>query len=261
MFRQCSPLPQSCSLFPPPFSPAFASQRPDQGRGAGSARNRSPIFYLRNFNNWIKSLLINTYCQRGSSVLDLCSGKGGDLLKWEKCWARHVVFADHAQQSVMVSLRRYNELVQDTRRRQRVFPAIFIVADCVRCRVAHCLLIRTVCSLSSVTPASSSDIGSPSICHRRCNSIWSVVSSRCTTHSRQRHARELCSSTSPTACDPARSLLPPSRAPSDSCGGSVHCLPVRRASATRCSMCNSTTSLSRFRRLELSCGSGVGGVC
>ena len=94
-------------------------------------RNKSRIFYMRNFNNWTKSVLISKFfvtrillifClqlylfthalayhfvlifiaivsasdefttkvkrQRDRStpltVLDMCSGKGGDLLKWKK---------------------------------------------------------------------------------------------------------------------------------------------------------------------------------
>lgn len=56
-------------------------------------RFKSRIFYMRNFNNWIKSQLIHEYLSKiketlvlGSPlrVLDMCCGKGGDLLKWQK---------------------------------------------------------------------------------------------------------------------------------------------------------------------------------
>lgn len=54
-------------------------------------RSQSRIFYLRNFNNWIKSILIGEILEkvrqrknRDITVLDLGCGKGGDLLKWRK---------------------------------------------------------------------------------------------------------------------------------------------------------------------------------
>uniref|UniRef100_UPI00358EA058 mRNA cap guanine-N7 methyltransferase isoform X2 n=1 Tax=Myxine glutinosa TaxID=7769 RepID=UPI00358EA058 len=63
------------------------------------ARSHSRIFYLRNFNNWIKSVLINEFLdqvRRGRDpnqpvrVLDLGCGKGGDLLKWRKGGIAHL---------------------------------------------------------------------------------------------------------------------------------------------------------------------------
>lgn len=47
-------------------------------------RVRSPIYHLRNFNNWIKSALIADFTSPRATVLDLCAGKGGDLPKWCK---------------------------------------------------------------------------------------------------------------------------------------------------------------------------------
>ena len=108
-------------------------------------RAKSRIFYLRNFNNWIKSQCIGKFqlylhvntayvfeliCltrtiqinilssligetlnrisqdrgQHGSlSVLDLCSGKGGDILKWKKANVSQVVFAGEGTYDTFIS--------------------------------------------------------------------------------------------------------------------------------------------------------------
>ncbi|VDN54457.1 unnamed protein product [Dracunculus medinensis] len=57
------------------------------------------IYYLRCFNNWIKTKLFNKaeilLREQGRSNLvglDLCCGKGGDLLKWNHMDVSHVVF-------------------------------------------------------------------------------------------------------------------------------------------------------------------------
>ncbi|GFS20103.1 mRNA cap guanine-N7 methyltransferase-like [Elysia marginata] len=104
-------------------------------------RSRSRIFYLRNFNNWIKSVLIARTLdklrakdqQRKISVLDLCSGKGGDLLKWKKGKIDHLVCADIAATSVEQSEIRYKE--NRHRDGNRIFDAEFIVADCTKDRL------------------------------------------------------------------------------------------------------------------------------
>jgi hypothetical protein len=54
------------------------------------ARSKSRIYYLRNFNNWIKSVLISEFMKKikcdqeilKPSVLDLGCGKGGILLRF-----------------------------------------------------------------------------------------------------------------------------------------------------------------------------------
>ncbi|XP_064611079.1 mRNA cap guanine-N7 methyltransferase-like [Liolophura sinensis] len=111
------------------------------------ARAQSRIFYLRNFNNWIKSMLIADTLQklrseghprRDISVLDLCSGKGGDLRKWEKGRIKKLICADIAQTSVEQAKDRYIELVQrnnSNRYPQNLFSAEFIAADCSKVRL------------------------------------------------------------------------------------------------------------------------------
>lgn len=84
-------------------------------------RQESPIFGLKSFNNWVKSVLITSYAHpavsasqnsgsldqgpypnrrgqgmrgpaRGSGkVLDLGCGKGGDLIKWVKARIREYI--------------------------------------------------------------------------------------------------------------------------------------------------------------------------
>lgn len=100
-------------------------------------RFNSPIFYLRNFNNWVKSVLIQDHIDkvrdkdygRPLRVLDICCGKGGDLSKWQKARMDHVVFADIAEVSVQQCQVRYQDL---RRRTGHIYTAEFIAADCTR---------------------------------------------------------------------------------------------------------------------------------
>ncbi|OSX74444.1 hypothetical protein BU14_0289s0023 [Porphyra umbilicalis] len=97
------------------------NERRDEGR---KGRQTSPILQLRNLNNWVKSVLINLHTRPGARVLDLCSGKGGDLQKWARAPASSYVACDTAEVSVRQALGRYNELGR------RPFPAVFLVGDC-----------------------------------------------------------------------------------------------------------------------------------
>ncbi len=55
---------------------------------------QSPIYHMRNFNNWVKSVLIRKYLTVHTAiVLDLCCGKGGDLNKWKEGRIEHLVCA------------------------------------------------------------------------------------------------------------------------------------------------------------------------
>lgn len=88
-----------------------------------SARRESPILPLRQFNNWVKSVLIGQFTQPGARVLDLGGGKGGDLQKWEKARISEYILADIADVSVKQAEQRYME------RRMR-FQAQFYAFDC-----------------------------------------------------------------------------------------------------------------------------------
>ncbi|XP_053601376.1 mRNA cap guanine-N7 methyltransferase [Plodia interpunctella] len=100
-------------------------------------RFNSPIFYVRNFNNWVKSVLIQEYTDkvrekdygRPLKVLDICCGKGGDLSKWQKARVEKVIFADIAAVSVQQCQTRYDDL---KKRCGRLYSAEFIAADCTK---------------------------------------------------------------------------------------------------------------------------------
>lgn len=82
-------------------------------------RLKSRIFYMRNFNNWIKSMLINEYLSKVKEgmkhnspirVMDMCCGKGGDLLKWRKGNISHLICTDIASVSLEQCESRYTEM-------------------------------------------------------------------------------------------------------------------------------------------------------
>ncbi|XP_047460133.1 mRNA cap guanine-N7 methyltransferase isoform X2 [Mugil cephalus] len=100
-------------------------------------RSQSRIFYMRNFNNWLKSVLIGEILEqvreagtRQVSVLDLGCGKGGDLLKWRRGGISHLVCADIAGVSVEQCQSRYDEMKRKSHFNEKIFSAQFITADC-----------------------------------------------------------------------------------------------------------------------------------
>uniref|UniRef100_H3B3L5 mRNA cap guanine-N(7) methyltransferase n=1 Tax=Latimeria chalumnae TaxID=7897 RepID=H3B3L5_LATCH len=102
-------------------------------------RSQSRIFYLRNFNNWMKSVLIGEFLEKvkqknrqGISVLDLGCGKGGDLLKWRKGRISELVCVDIAEVSVQQCQQRYTDMKSKCHRNEHLFNAQFITADCTK---------------------------------------------------------------------------------------------------------------------------------
>ncbi|BGP13631.1 hypothetical protein JCM10213_007807 [Rhodosporidiobolus nylandii] len=98
------------------------------------SRNDSPIIGLKNFNNWIKSVLIAKHGRRENDrdkprirVLDLGCGKGGDLQKWSRAGTEEYVGIDIAMVSVEQARDRYEDM---HRNRRPPFPASFFALDC-----------------------------------------------------------------------------------------------------------------------------------
>uniref|UniRef100_A0A671NL53 mRNA (guanine-N(7))-methyltransferase n=1 Tax=Sinocyclocheilus anshuiensis TaxID=1608454 RepID=A0A671NL53_9TELE len=106
-----------------------------QERGLAE-RNKSRIVHMRNFNNWLKSVLIADILdkvrrrRREVTVLDLGCGKGGDLLKWKKGHIDKLVCADIAAVSIEQCQQRYNDMRRRGHPNDRTFSAEFITADC-----------------------------------------------------------------------------------------------------------------------------------
>jgi mRNA (guanine-N7-)-methyltransferase len=94
-------------------------------------RQQSDILGVRRFNNWIKSVLIHRYAGANATILDLCCGKGGDLMKFVKAGVRSYVGADHAIVSLQDAVQRYNEITP------LPFQATFICADCHSARLSR----------------------------------------------------------------------------------------------------------------------------
>lgn len=102
---------------------------------------------MRNFSNWIKSMLIREYIDKRRKdkpedstfhVLDLGAGKSGDLQKWKLGNISYLICADIAGTSLKHAEQRYRELKKRHRRQREpghLFEAEFIEADCIRVRL------------------------------------------------------------------------------------------------------------------------------
>ncbi|XP_055302362.1 mRNA cap guanine-N7 methyltransferase isoform X2 [Sitodiplosis mosellana] len=104
-------------------------------------RSKSQIFHMRNFNNWIKSVLINEFLTKVKDstrhgdplrVLDMCCGKGGDLLKWQNSNITHLICTDIAEVSMQQCEERYKTMIDRNRKNKypkKIFTAEFFACD------------------------------------------------------------------------------------------------------------------------------------
>ncbi|XP_031634657.1 mRNA cap guanine-N7 methyltransferase-like [Contarinia nasturtii] len=114
------------------------NQLEERGR---AERSKSRIFHMRNFNNWIKSVLINEFLSKVKEFvklgeplrsLDMCCGKGGDLLKWENSGITHLICTDIAEVSVQQCEERYKTMIERNQRNRypkKLFTAEFFASD------------------------------------------------------------------------------------------------------------------------------------
>ena len=65
---------------------------------------------MRKFHNKIKEYLYNTYCNNSSSLLELCSGRGGDMHKWVYNNITNVVGYDISEKSIEECRKRMKQL-------------------------------------------------------------------------------------------------------------------------------------------------------
>eukprot|EP00347_Sterkiella_histriomuscorum_P015000 403358695 len=94
-------------------------------------REFSEIIFMRKFNNFIKAILIDMYNEKlqkncrqyKPSIFDLCSGKGGDLMKWLYKKPSHYVALEYQEQLSLIAKERL--LAKSNVK----FPSIFVVAD------------------------------------------------------------------------------------------------------------------------------------
>lgn len=73
-------------------------------------------------------------------VLDMCCGKGGDLLKWKKAGISHLICADVAEVSLEQCRDRYNDVLRKNSRDRTfspLFTAEFVTADCTKVKDTH----------------------------------------------------------------------------------------------------------------------------
>ncbi|XP_018574132.1 mRNA cap guanine-N7 methyltransferase isoform X2 [Anoplophora glabripennis] len=110
-------------------------------------RSKSRIVYLRNFHNWIKSMLINEYLTKIKDkkkhnapirIHDMCCGKGGDLLKWRKGGITHLICSDIASVSLEQCKARYNDMKNRGNRDRgsgNIYSIEYILGDCTKMRL------------------------------------------------------------------------------------------------------------------------------
>lgn len=96
-------------------------------------RQNSPTIHLRQFNNWVKSALIDRFCpQPNPSIFDCACGKGGDIPKFKLKNPNQYIFGDISRVSLKCAYQKYQKQKCPSR-------AFFIGGDIFNCRISRLL--------------------------------------------------------------------------------------------------------------------------
>lgn len=68
------------------------------------------FYNLRKFHNWIKNRLLKIYAKNVNNLLDLASGKGGDISKWNENNIKNVIGYDIDHDSIIEAKKRLKVL-------------------------------------------------------------------------------------------------------------------------------------------------------
>jgi mRNA (guanine-N7-)-methyltransferase len=94
-----------------------------------SERQLYPTIHLRQFNNWLKSVLIDRFCpQPNATVCELACGKGGDIPKWKLKDPNEWLFGDISFESLKRAYEKYKSVKSPSR-------AFFLGGDIFACNI------------------------------------------------------------------------------------------------------------------------------
>lgn len=92
-------------------------------------------------DDYLEKCKANAESKDDIKVLDMCCGKGGDLLKWRNANIKHLICVDLAEVSIKQCKDRYQEMLERNRnpRYPPIFSAEFYDADCTK--VGHHFIV------------------------------------------------------------------------------------------------------------------------
>ena len=153
-------------------------------------RSNDTHLNIRNFNNFIKSVVLQNYVRKGDWVLDLGCGKGGDLKKFNSINIESYMGVDFALNSLKEAEKRYKAM------KPRNFGASFHPFNVYKNEMSLGRVYDAVCSLFSYHYAFTKDfdrkISARNVaCHLKTNGFFIMTIPRCDEIERRRSRNDL----------------------------------------------------------------------
>ncbi|KAG1676935.1 hypothetical protein FOA52_014811 [Chlamydomonas sp. UWO 241] len=92
-------------------------------------RRKGRAVALKEFHNDIKRIMIKRFASNADALLDLCCGRGGDIIKWFKANVRYVKGVDISEGEVLEASKRFEEQKSKMAYRNAKLFAEFEVCD------------------------------------------------------------------------------------------------------------------------------------